>query len=131
MRVHRVAIGCQTTVAKSRIVKAASTPAAIKEKGSGSCTKLNNDPTMATARIRVLLFVLSATVAQDIKLKYKPSSTPVRLFTEEELRRYDGSEVNFICRLMHNRECFWVFEFMCLSFVCASTQLRHVITIIT
>lgn len=28
----------------------------------------------------------------DAKLKLKPASKPVRLFTEEELRKYDGSE---------------------------------------
>ncbi|XP_034715080.1 neudesin isoform X2 [Etheostoma cragini] len=47
---------------------------------------------MATARICVLCVVLSTTVAEDVKLKYKPSTKPVRLFTEEELTRYDGSE---------------------------------------
>uniref|UniRef100_A0A3B4T8X7 Neudesin neurotrophic factor n=1 Tax=Seriola dumerili TaxID=41447 RepID=A0A3B4T8X7_SERDU len=29
---------------------------------------------------------------KDVKLKSKPATTPVRLFTEEELKRYDGSE---------------------------------------
>lgn len=51
---------------------------------------------MATTRICVLFIALSVTLADDVKLKYKPSSKPVRLFTEEELKRYDGSEVNFI-----------------------------------
>nr|XP_040056006.1 neudesin [Gasterosteus aculeatus aculeatus] len=47
---------------------------------------------MATARICVLLVVvLSATLAEDFKLKHKPSTEAVRLFTEEELRRHDGS----------------------------------------
>lgn len=50
---------------------------------------------MKTVRVCVLVFVLSVTFAEDIKLKYKPSHKPVRLFTEEELQRYDGSEVNF------------------------------------
>lgn len=43
---------------------------------------------MATAQLCVLFVVLCATLAEDFKLKYKP----VRLFTEEELKRYDGSE---------------------------------------
>ncbi|XP_062296146.1 neudesin [Scomber scombrus] len=47
---------------------------------------------MATGRLCVLLMVLSLTLAEDFKLKYKPASKPVRLFTEEELKRYDGSE---------------------------------------
>ncbi|XP_074516015.1 neudesin [Sebastes fasciatus] len=47
---------------------------------------------MATTRICVLFVVLSTTLAEDFKLKYKPSTKPVRLFTEEELKRYDGSE---------------------------------------
>ncbi|XP_075963612.1 neudesin [Anarhichas minor] len=46
---------------------------------------------MANARLCVLVVVLSATSAEDFKLKYKPSTKPVRLFTEEELKRYDGS----------------------------------------
>lgn len=78
-------------------VNATPTPAATKRKGKWipHPTCPNNNPTMATARIYVLLFVLSATLAEDLKLKYKPSNIPVRLFTEEELKRYDGSEVNF------------------------------------
>ncbi|XP_041827788.1 neudesin [Melanotaenia boesemani] len=47
---------------------------------------------MATARFCVVFVVLSATLAEDIKLKFKPATKPVRLFTEEELKRYDGSE---------------------------------------
>ncbi|TDG99157.1 hypothetical protein EPR50_G00208550 [Perca flavescens] len=47
---------------------------------------------MATARICVLYVVLSTTLAEDFNLKHKPSTKPVRLFTEEELTRYDGSE---------------------------------------
>ncbi|KAF4084066.1 hypothetical protein AMELA_G00124480 [Ameiurus melas] len=31
-------------------------------------------------------------LADESKLKVKPASKPVRLFTDEELRRYDGSE---------------------------------------
>ncbi|XP_051252182.1 neudesin [Dicentrarchus labrax] len=42
--------------------------------------------------ICVLFVVLCTTLAEDVKLKYKASTKPVRLFTEEELRRYDGSE---------------------------------------
>ncbi|XP_033498208.2 neudesin [Epinephelus lanceolatus] len=55
-------------------------------------TRPNNGPTMATARICVLFVVLSSTLAEDLKLKYKTPTEPVRLFTEEELKRYDGSE---------------------------------------
>ncbi|XP_061599683.1 neudesin [Cololabis saira] len=47
---------------------------------------------MATAQAWILFIVFSATVAEDIKLKYKPATKPVRLFTEEELRGHDGSE---------------------------------------
>ncbi|KAK5857915.1 hypothetical protein PBY51_011124 [Eleginops maclovinus] len=47
---------------------------------------------MATARICVLLLALSSTSAEDVKLKHKTSNKPVRLFTEEELGRYDGRE---------------------------------------
>ncbi|XP_062413391.1 neudesin [Pungitius pungitius] len=47
---------------------------------------------MATARMCVLLVVVvSAASAGDVELKHKPSTKAVRLFTEEELRRYDGS----------------------------------------
>ncbi|XP_034015296.1 neudesin [Thalassophryne amazonica] len=45
---------------------------------------------MATARVCVLWFLLSAAGAED--LKHKPATKPVRLFTEEELNKYDGSE---------------------------------------
>ncbi|XP_071765671.2 neudesin [Centroberyx gerrardi] len=47
---------------------------------------------MATAQLCVMLIALCATLADDIKLKHKPATKPVRLFTEEELKRYDGSE---------------------------------------
>ncbi|XP_037550687.1 neudesin [Nematolebias whitei] len=47
---------------------------------------------MATARPFVLVILLSVTLADDVKLKYKAATKPVRLFTEEELKRYDGSE---------------------------------------
>ncbi|KAG7511038.1 hypothetical protein JOB18_038714 [Solea senegalensis] len=40
----------------------------------------------------VLYFFICVTLAQDFKLKYKTATKPVRLFTEEELSRYDGSE---------------------------------------
>lgn len=88
-------------------LNATPTPAATKRKGKWipHPTCPNNNPTMATTRIYVLLFVLSAALAEDLKLKYKPSNRPVRLFTEEELERYDGSEVNFYYSLTHNREC--------------------------
>ena len=55
----------------------------------------NASGTMATALLCVLCVVFCATLAQDFKLKFKAATKPVRLFTEEELRRYDGSEVNF------------------------------------
>lgn len=49
---------------------------------------------MGNLRLCALIFLLSATLGDDTKLKYKPSHKPVRLFTEEELQKYDGSEVN-------------------------------------
>lgn len=53
---------------------------------------------MATTHVCILFVVLSAALGEDAKLKYKPATKPVRLFTEEELKRYDGREVkrNFI-----------------------------------
>lgn len=42
----------------------------------------------------LMLFCL----ADESKLKVKPASKPVRLFTDEELRRYDGSEVDYFSR---------------------------------
>ena len=58
-------------------------------------------PAMATSRICVLFVVFSTILAEDVKLKHKPSTKPVRLFTEEELKRYDGSEVTetLMCEL--------------------------------
>ncbi|KAM6969651.1 neudesin [Tautogolabrus adspersus] len=47
---------------------------------------------MATARMCVLFVVLSTTLSEDVKLKYKAANKPVRLIPEEELKRYDGSE---------------------------------------
>ncbi|MED6252939.1 hypothetical protein ATANTOWER_019630 [Ataeniobius toweri] len=47
---------------------------------------------MATAQVRVLFILLAVSLAEDVKLKYKPASKPVRLFTEEELQRYNGRE---------------------------------------
>ncbi|MCJ8736875.1 hypothetical protein PDJAM_G00017330 [Pangasius djambal] len=41
----------------------------------------------------ITLFVLMLMcLADESKLKVQPASKPVRLFTDEELRRYDGSE---------------------------------------
>ncbi|CDR01153.1 unnamed protein product, partial [Oncorhynchus mykiss] len=40
--------------------------------------------------ITFVLLVLS--LADDNKLKHKPASKPVRLFTDEDLKRHDGSE---------------------------------------
>ncbi|XP_017268613.1 neudesin [Kryptolebias marmoratus] len=47
---------------------------------------------MPTAGAFVLLVVLCVTLGEDVRLKYKAATKPVRLFTEEELRRYDGTE---------------------------------------
>ncbi|XP_047467206.1 neudesin [Mugil cephalus] len=48
---------------------------------------------MATARLSLIFIVICASLADDeVKLKFKPATKPVRLFTEEELKRYDGSE---------------------------------------
>ncbi|XP_054653305.1 neudesin [Dunckerocampus dactyliophorus] len=48
---------------------------------------------MATAGASLFLTVfISLALADDVKLKYKPATKPVRLFTEEELKRYDGSQ---------------------------------------
>lgn len=48
---------------------------------------------MQTTRLSALFVLLSVTLAEEVQLKYKPSTKPVRLFTEEELKRYDGREV--------------------------------------
>lgn len=73
----------------------------------------NIGPAMATARICVLFVVLTATLAKDVKLKYKSTTKPVRLFTEEELKRYDGSEVNFVCKPRAG----WVFVHPCMQVI--------------
>lgn len=49
---------------------------------------------MATARFCVLFIILAVALAEDAKVKHKTAPKPVRLFTEEELQRYDGCEVN-------------------------------------
>lgn len=49
---------------------------------------------MATARFCVLFIILAVALAEDAEVKHKTAPKPVRLFTEEELQRYDGSEVN-------------------------------------
>ncbi|XP_004082828.1 neudesin [Oryzias latipes] len=46
---------------------------------------------MATARAGLLLLLLSAALAEQVQKKSE-EARPVRLFTEEELRQYDGSE---------------------------------------
>ncbi|KAM9354039.1 neudesin [Pholidichthys leucotaenia] len=46
----------------------------------------------STATACMLLCIISAAFAEDVKLRYKPATKPVRLFTEEELTRYDGTE---------------------------------------
>ncbi|KAJ3613143.1 hypothetical protein NHX12_019395 [Muraenolepis orangiensis] len=50
--------------------------------------------TTTTTQLCALLMVLSSTgLADDVtNLTLKPDSTAVRLFTEDELKRYDGSE---------------------------------------
>ncbi|XP_055361566.1 neudesin isoform X2 [Betta splendens] len=47
---------------------------------------------MATAHVGLLLVVVSAALSDDVRLK-QAAAEPVRLFTEEELRRHDGTEV--------------------------------------
>lgn len=63
--------------------------------GSSSRVRLAHTPAMATSAV-LLLFVFPATLAQDVRLRHKTSNNPVRLFTEEELQRYDGREVKFV-----------------------------------
>ncbi|XP_046874325.1 neudesin isoform X2 [Hypomesus transpacificus] len=48
--------------------------------------------TMGAVELCVLFILISSSVAEDIQLKYKKDSKPVRLFTDEDLRRHDGSE---------------------------------------
>uniref|UniRef100_A0A8C6TS93 Neudesin neurotrophic factor n=1 Tax=Neogobius melanostomus TaxID=47308 RepID=A0A8C6TS93_9GOBI len=49
---------------------------------------------METTRIFVLfaIFLCLTLAEEDAKLKFKPASKPVRLLTEEELKKYDGSD---------------------------------------
>ncbi|XP_029937931.1 neudesin [Myripristis murdjan] len=47
---------------------------------------------MATGQLCVILVVLCSTLAENVKQKPKAATKPVRLFTEEELRRYDGTQ---------------------------------------
>lgn len=49
---------------------------------------------MFYARIVVLYSLLSICSTNESKIKH--ASKPVRLFTEEELQRYDGSEVGYV-----------------------------------
>lgn len=49
---------------------------------------------MATARFCVLFIILAVALAEDAEVKHKTAPKPVRLITEDELQRYDGSEVN-------------------------------------
>lgn len=49
---------------------------------------------MGSLRVCALIVLLSVALGRDSKLKYKPSNKPVRLFTEDELKKYDGSEVS-------------------------------------
>lgn len=68
----------------------------------------NNVPAMATVQVCVLFLLLSVSLAEDVKLKYKPATKPVRLFTEEELQRYDGREVNFFLLLVYDCNVHWM-----------------------
>ncbi|GAA6096563.1 neudesin isoform X1 [Tachysurus ichikawai] len=47
---------------------------------------------MFHSHLMILFAIILICLAEESKLKVKPSSKPVRLFTDEELRRYDGSE---------------------------------------
>lgn len=54
----------------------------------------NSQTTMVTPVQLFITFVLLVlSLADDNKLKHKPASKPVRLFTDEDLKRHDGSEV--------------------------------------
>lgn len=48
---------------------------------------------MLHVQLMALLALMPFCLADESKLKVKPVSKPVRLFTDEELTRYDGSEV--------------------------------------
>uniref|UniRef100_A0A3P9AMP9 Cytochrome b5 heme-binding domain-containing protein n=1 Tax=Esox lucius TaxID=8010 RepID=A0A3P9AMP9_ESOLU len=49
--------------------------------------------TMMTLQLCVTLFgLLVLGLADDVKLKPKPATKPVRLFTDDDLKKYDGSE---------------------------------------
>lgn len=85
---------------------------------------------MAPAQTFVLIFLLSATLAEDDKLRLKTATKPVRLFTEEELKRYDGTEVTpqrgvidrsaqWVCC------CVWVIQIQSLYFVVFSGGAAH------
>ncbi|XP_029531843.1 neudesin [Oncorhynchus nerka] len=53
----------------------------------------NSQTTMVTPVQLFITFVLLVlSLAGDNKLKHKPASKPVRLFTDEDLKRHDGSE---------------------------------------
>lgn len=78
---------------------------------------------MATNGIIVLFMVLSATLAEDIKLKYKSATKPVRLFTEEELQRYDGSQVNFVTH--QQGTCLFIHELITASSLWVSGSRAH------
>lgn len=69
------------------------------------CSLANRDRVMATTYICVFTIFFCVTLAEDVNLKYKATSKPVRLFTEEDLKRYDGSEVNFGTNVVQSRCC--------------------------
>lgn len=80
-------------------------------------TRTNNNLTMETVQIWVAFIVISAALSDDVKLKYKPATKPVRLFTDEELRKYDGTEVKLDVTTQSGK-CF-----------CTSTCINHVICV--
>lgn len=47
---------------------------------------------MGTVKLCIAFILIAWTVAGDRVLKYKSDSKPVRLFTDEDLGRYDGTE---------------------------------------
>lgn len=82
----------------------------VERQGSGRTqfplkTRTNNELTMATVQICLVFIVFSAALSDDVKLKYKPATKPVRLFSDEELKRYDGTEVK-LDFTPYSRECF-------------------------
>lgn len=86
---------------------------------------------MATARFCVLFIILAVALAEDAKVKHKTAPKPVRLFTEEELQRYDGSEVNCwrnkipACAAENELACLLVRAFFFLLFLLRVIYIYH------